>query len=134
MLADSPPKKHDVRQEGRKFGGRSSFLSSGRGLGSPIRWLGCFRLKKKPPDQGPAALSRVRVIVSAVKRRRESTARFAEIHLEVAEIDLGIALALVHRLLEHFGPASRVAVEPILAEPLVLALAVDAAIGVRQGV
>ena len=68
------------------------------------------------------------------KRRRESTARFAEIHLEVAEIDLGIALALVRRLLEHFGPASRVAVEPILAEPLVLALAVDAAIGVRQGV
>jgi hypothetical protein len=91
-------------------------------------------VEKKPPDASPAAWSRVRVIVSAVKRRRESTARFAEIHLEVAEIDLGIALALVRRLLEHFGPASRFAVEPILAEPLVLALAVDAAIGVRQGV
>jgi len=46
-LADSSPKKHDVRQEGRKFGGRSSLLSSGRGLCPPIRWLWCFRLPKK---------------------------------------------------------------------------------------
>src|SRR5271166_1713485 len=41
------PRKNTMRQEGRKFGGRSSLLSSGRGLCPLIRWLWCFRLPKK---------------------------------------------------------------------------------------
>src|SRR3954469_26076173 len=72
---------------------------------------------------------------STTRMRRTSTARLAQIHLEIAEIDIGVALVIVARLVIDLGPAIVLGrATERLAVTLVLALAVDAAIGVGEGV
>src|SRR5438067_943753 len=66
---------------------------------------------------------------------RLSTARLAQVHLEVAELDIGISLVIFERLVVDLRPAivlGRAAER--LSMTLVLALAVDAAIRIGQGV
>jgi len=64
-----PPEKHDLRQAGRKIGGQSSLLVSGRELCPPICWLWCTRLSKKA-----AGLASGGMIKSPVNRGRGQTA------------------------------------------------------------
>ena len=64
-----------------------------------------------------------------------SAARLAQVHLEIAQIDVGVGVGVVARLVVDLRPAMVVGRRAErLAVPLVLALAVDAAIGVGQGV
>jgi hypothetical protein len=85
----------------------------------------------KPPDVRPAAL----IAGKTVCEQDVSATRLAIVHLEVAQIDVSISLALIGRLVEDLGPPLRLSVQAsVLAEALVFALAINAAIGVRQRV
>ena len=57
------------------------------------------------------------------------------IHLEIAEVDLRIAVGLVTGFFKDLGPALRLGIEAtVLTQPLILALAIDAAIGVGKSI
>ena len=87
---------------------------------------------KKPPESRGGS-------VDERKRDNEGTAGSAagltEVHFEVAQVDLGIALAIFERLFVHFRPPFVFRLQGArLACSLVLPLAVDAAIRIRQGI
>src|SRR5579875_2196943 len=88
---------------------------------------------KKGRRRVPAACGSV--VMDGSDGRGGASAGFAEVHLEIAEIDWDVVISLFEGFLIDLGPALGVVVEHVrLATPLVLALAVDAAIGVWQGV
>ena len=79
--------------------------------------------KKKPPDRSPAA----RIGDWSRRSGGRSAAGLAEIHFEVAQVDLRVALTLLDRLVVDFRPPLRFRLQrPCLAGSLVLSLAVDA--------
>jgi hypothetical protein len=70
---------------------------------------------------------------SSVPIAKPSAARLAEVHLEIAEVDL--AVGLVGRLVVDLVPAWRVQTgTERLTAPLVLALAIDTGVGIGQRV
>jgi hypothetical protein len=87
--------------------------------------------QKKTAGDVPAALGKLMVWLEISVGL---ATRFAKIHLEIAEVDLRVALALF-RFFVNLGPPFRVGLEhPRLAEAFTFALAIDTGIGVRKRV
>ena len=60
--------------------------------------------KRRPAGRSSGGSSRA---IEGPVRRGRSTARLAEVHLEIAQVDLGVSFALVARLVVDLGPALR---------------------------
>src|SRR5262249_20232271 len=142
-LAHSRPRPDGRRARGgrarrtqSKTQGRTVYPTAGRGVKSPAgdRPRPHHRTTTPPAPQENGRRQLPGGLRPGRRRGTSSGARLAQVHLEVAEVDVAVVVVVVEVLVVELGPAVVEAAAVREAVALVLALAVDAGVGVRQGV